>query len=335
MGKLKFGVASVITIEEELSRDRAAILEAGRSHTYIFNNNHNYFIPRGTIYRNSRAFHQSYVEMEKRFKVWVYREGEPPLFHLAPRRPIRTTPTPSSSPSLSPTSSTTSTAPTATSTQSASATSSRTTSPSWPTSIPNGTGALAQTISSFHAMIGGLTLLLRIPSSSRTSFVSSATPTSLKGGAHGAIREALLCHWKDKDKDLQVHEYLPKNISYLDLMSRAKYCLCPSGYEVASPRLVESMHVGCVPVIISEGYPTPFSDILDWSTFSIHIPARRIPEIKKILEGIETEEYEERQKQVLEARRHFVINRPARRCDVLNMVFHSVWLRSLNVRLHL
>lgn len=155
------------------------------------------------------------------------------------------------------------------------------------------------------------------------------------GGAHGAIRKALLAHWKGRDADLQVHEYLPKNLSYLDLMSCAKYCLCPSGYEVASPRLVESMHAGCVPVIISEGYPPPFTDVLDWSTFSVHIPPRRIPEMKEILEGIAAEEYAEKQRRVLEVKRHFVINRPARRYDVLNMVFHSVWLRRLNVRLRL
>ncbi|KAG6417060.1 hypothetical protein SASPL_119210 [Salvia splendens] len=334
---------------------------------------------------------RSYVEMEKRFKVWVYREGEPPLFHLAPFKNIYSTeghvidelhhstmaaPHPDDAHAFL-----------------------------LPVSVTNIVHYLYHPHGDFHpTRIGNIlqdyvTILAnKYPYWNRSSgadhfFVSChdwgpyATAQNAKlfknlirvlcnanvsegfkpvrdvtlpeinvpssalnqpdlnhsksilgffaGGAHGAIREALLSHWKDKDKDLQVHEYLPKNISYLDLMSRAKYCLCPSGYEVASPRLVESMHVGCVPVIISEGYPPPFSDVLDWSTFSIHIPARRIPEIKNILEGIAAEEYEEKHKRVLEVRRHFVINRPARHYDVLNMVFHSVWLRRLNVRLHL
>lgn len=92
-------------------------------------------------------------------------------------------------------------------------------------------------------------------------------------------------------------------------MSQSKFCLCPSGWEVASPRVAKSIYVGCVPVIISDSYVLPFSDVLDWSKFSIHIPVGKIPEIKKILQC-------------------------SRGCvsDILHIVLHSMWLRRLNVR---
>ncbi|KAI8552226.1 hypothetical protein RHMOL_Rhmol06G0249900 [Rhododendron molle] len=71
------------------------------------------------------------------------------------------------------------------------------------------------------------------------------------GSAHGKIRPAFLKHWMEKDEDLRVYNNLPEGISYTDMMKKSRCCICPSGWEVTSPRIVEAIYAECVPVLIS------------------------------------------------------------------------------------
>ncbi|KAF6165368.1 hypothetical protein GIB67_018812 [Kingdonia uniflora] len=73
----------------------------------------------------------------------------------------------------------------------------------------------------------------------------------------------LLEQWKNKDEDVQVYDSLSEGVSYNEMLKKSKYCLCPIRYEVASPGVVKAICAECVPVLISDRYVPPFSDILN------------------------------------------------------------------------
>ena len=74
----------------------------------------------------------------------------------------------------------------------------------------------------------------------------------------------------DQDKDIVVHYELDHH-EYTKLMLASKFCLMLDGQAPWSPRLVEYIAAGCVPVIVSDALLPPFQRILNWSTFSVHV----------------------------------------------------------------
>ncbi|KAG2726103.1 hypothetical protein I3760_01G096900 [Carya illinoinensis] len=328
------------------------------------------FVPSGIVYGNPRAFYQSHKEMVKRFRVWAYKEGEPPIFHYGPMKAY-TQLKGISSMNWKPEGATAFFLPVSVvniiqyiyrpytnysreSLQNVVKDYIHTISekyPYWkrssgadhghdwaPEVSANDPGLFkhfirvlcnANTLEGFQ-FVRDVSLLeihlvnenldiprLGQPPNKHSIFAFFA------GGDHGDVRKILFRHWKNKNIAIQVHDYLPHTTNYLELIGESKFCLCPSEWEVASLRVVESIHAGCGPVIISDNYVLQFSDVLDWSRFS------------KVLQEISEEEYLAKQKQVIEVQRHFVLNRPGKPYDLMQMVLHSVWLRRLNIMLPL
>ncbi|KAI5320649.1 hypothetical protein L3X38_040357 [Prunus dulcis] len=392
--KPKKKMSNLERIEADLARARDAIRKAVQAKNHSKGNDDEGFIPTGSIYRNAHSFHQSHVEMEKRLKVWIYREGEPPLVHDGPlnniygiegqfidemesgksrfmaRHPDE------ANLFLIPISVVnivnTLYKPLVTYSRdqlqrvvldyigiiserypywnrSQGADHFLVSCHDWAPDISEANPKLydkfirvlcnANTSEGFKPQRDVSIPEINIPYGKLGPTPQRASPDKrsilafFAGGAHGNIRHILLEHWKDKDNEVQVHEYLDKKKNYFKLMGKSKFCLCPSGYEVASPRVVTAISVGCVPVLISDYYALPFSDVLDWTKFSVYIPSEKIPEIKTILKGISPKRYLKLQKRVTEVHRHFMIHRPAQPYDMIHMLLHSVWLRRLDVLL--
>lgn len=179
-----------------------------------------------------------------------------------------------------------------------------------------------------NLLTGEITGLVGGPSPSKRPILAF-----FAGRLHGHIRYLLLEQWKEKDNDIQVYDSLPTGVSYQKMLRRSRFCLCPSGFEVASPRVVEAIYSECIPVLISDGYIPPLSDVLDWKTFSVQVDVKDIANIKTILMSISQRQYLRMHRRVKQVQRHFVMNSSPKRFDFFHMMIHSIWLRRLNIQI--
>ncbi|XP_021313257.1 probable glucuronosyltransferase Os01g0926400 isoform X2 [Sorghum bicolor] len=74
--------------------------------------------------------------------------------------------------------------------------------------------------------------------------------------------------------------------TYYEDMQRAIFCLCPLGWAPWSPRLVEAVVFGCIPVIIADDIVLPFADAIPWEDISVFVAERDVPRLDSILTSI-------------------------------------------------
>lgn len=149
------------------------------------------------------------------------------------------------------------------------------------------------------------------------------------GNIHGYLRPVLLRHWENKQPDMKISGPMARDNegtqTYQEFMRTSKYCICARGHEVFSPRVVEAILTGCVPVIISNNYVPPFFEVLDWEAFSVFVMEKDVPNLRNILLSIAEEKYHAMQLRVKMVQKHFLWHRRPEKYDLFHMVLHSVW----------
>ncbi|XP_071908804.1 probable glycosyltransferase At3g07620 isoform X1 [Coffea arabica] len=149
------------------------------------------------------------------------------------------------------------------------------------------------------------------------------------GGMHGYLRPILLQYWKDKEPDMKIFGPMPRDPDgkqrYREFMKSSKYCICARGYEVHTPRVIESIYYECIPVIISDNYVPPFFEILDWESFAVFVLEQDIPNLRNVLLSIPEKKYIEMQNRLKMVQRHFLWHKVPVKYDLFYMILHSIW----------
>ncbi|KAL6560859.1 hypothetical protein OROHE_006036 [Orobanche hederae] len=108
---------------------------------------------------------------------------------------------------------------------------------------------------------------------------------------------------------------------------RTKFCVCPGGSQVNSARIADSIHYGCIPVILSNYYDLPFNDILNWHKFSVVLKEKDVYQLKQILKNITQDEFVMLHNNLVKVQKHFQWNSPSLSNDAFHMVMYELWLR--------
>ncbi|KAL0431826.1 UNVERIFIED_CONTAM: putative glycosyltransferase [Sesamum radiatum] len=117
------------------------------------------------------------------------------------------------------------------------------------------------------------------------------------------------------------------HLLYQKRFYRTKFCICPGGSQVNSARIADSIHYGCVPVILSNYYDLPFNDILNWHKFSVILKEKDVYQLKEILKKITQEEFATLHNNLVKVQKHFQWNSPPVKHDAFHMVMYELWLR--------
>lgn len=92
--------------------------------------------------------------------------------------------------------------------------------------------------------------------------------------------------WQKFRRDRRFFIKRTRSPDYQSEIRRSVFCLCPLGWAPWSPRIVESVILGCVPVIIADKIALPYSHIINWAKISISVPEKDVKNLGKILDKV-------------------------------------------------
>ncbi|XP_023687908.2 exostosin-1c [Paramormyrops kingsleyae] len=100
-------------------------------------------------------------------------------------------------------------------------------------------------------------------------------------------------HGKDweKHKDARCdHDNLEyEKYDYQELLHNSTFCLVPRGRRLGSFRFLESLQAACIPVLLSNGWELPFSDVIQWNQAVIEGDERLLLQVPSTVRALDDE----------------------------------------------
>lgn len=89
--------------------------------------------------------------------------------------------------------------------------------------------------------------------------------------------------WRKYGNDRRFYLQRQRFAGYQSEILRSTFCLCPLGWAPWSPRIVESIVLGCVPVIIADGIRLPFPSAVPWAEISLTVAEKDVARLGDII----------------------------------------------------